>query len=66
MLHSPSAASNLVYSRSGLLISSRSQSVSSARPASVIWYVVRSGCRPYRPTSTVSMKPCFSRFCTTV
>ena len=35
--HSARAASNLVYSRSGSLISSRSQSASSARPASVIW-----------------------------
>ena len=36
MPHSPSAASNLVYSRSGSLSSSCSQSFSSARPASVI------------------------------
>ena len=63
---SPSAASKLVFSRSGTLSSSRIQSFSSARPASVIWYVVRSGCLPSRPTSTASMKPYFSRFCTTV
>ncbi len=49
-----------------MLSSSRIQSFSSSRPSSVIWYVVRSGCLPSRATSTASMKPYFSRFCTTV
>ena len=63
---SDSAVTNALFSSSGTLRSSASQSLSSARPCAVIWYVVRSGCLPSRTVPASSMSPYFSRLLTTV
>ena len=58
-------ASSDVYSRTGVEISSASQSSNSAVPAAVISYTVRSGRRPSRVTSRLRMSSCFCSDSTT-